>query len=258
MPRGGSRNNRTRSSERTSPQAKFERARRDRSKSVVDPDDEHVDAAPPGAADRRNARREELLDAALIAIRRLGPSASMNELAAEAGVTKPILYRHFGDRDGLVAALAARFTADLMGELQAALAQSADTTADPRSTVESTVDAFVRFLESDPDVYRLLVHRAVREQPGAAEALGGFLRQVGQAIALVLGEQLRAVGADSGGAEVLAHGIVGLVHSAGDWWLENPTMPRARLVAYVTDLLWGGLSSMGLGAAANRSEETTT
>ena len=183
-----------------------------------------------------------MLDAALTAIRRIGPTVSMTELAAEAGVTKPILYRHFGDRDGLVAALAARFTADLMGELQAALAQPTM----PRDTIESTVDAFVSFVERDPDVYRLLVHRAVREQPGAAEALGGFLRQVGNAIAVVLGERLRDVGADSGGAEVLAHGMVGFVHAAGDWWLEHPTMPRSRLVTYVTDLLWGGLASLGM------------
>ena len=196
--------------------------------------------------DRKLARRNELLDAALAAVRRHGAGVSMADLAAEAGVTKPILYRHFGDREGLVAALAARFTADLMGALEHALSR-ADGAADPRATVAATVDAFVSFIERDPDVYRLLVHRAVREQPGAVEALGGFLRQVGNAIAQVLGEQLRGAGADSGGAEVLAHGMVGFVHAAGDWWLEHQTMPRARVVAYVTDLLWGGLAGMGLG-----------
>jgi AcrR family transcriptional regulator len=235
---------------------KFEQARRERSRSrrrASAESTEGTDAAAEVAesTDRRAARREELLDAALIAVRRLGPGVSMNELAAEAGVTKPILYRHFGDREGLVAALAARFTADLMAELEKALLRPE---SNPRTTVESTVEAFVRFLERDPDVYRLLVHRAVREQPGAAEALGGFLRQVGRAIALVLGEQLRAVGADSGGAEVLAHGIVGLVHSSGDWWLENQTMPRARLVTYVTDLLWGGLSGMGLSTDTEEND----
>lgn len=191
----------------------------------------------------RAARREELLDASLLAIRRHGAGVSMQELAAEAGVTKPILYRHFGDRDGLVTALAGRFTADLMKDLQSALERE---DAHPRATIEATVDAFVSFVERDPEVYRLLVHRALREQPGAMDALGGFLRQVAQAVAVVLGEQLRAAGSDSGGTEVLAAGIVGLVHASGDWWLEHQTMPRARLVAYVTDLLWGGLSSMGL------------
>lgn len=178
-----------------------------------------------------------------MAIRRLGPAVTMTELAAEAGVTKPILYRHFGDRDGLLGAIAQRFTAELMADFESSLRRS---DLAPRQLVESTVDVFVAFLEREPEVYRLLVDHAVKTQPGAADALGGFLRQVGQAIAVVLGEQLRSAGADSGGAEVLAHGIVGLVHSAGDWWVEHRTMPRARLVAYVTDLLWGGLSSMGM------------
>jgi len=211
-------------------------------------------------ADRRTARREdrrkELLDAAVTAIRRHGSAVTMRDLAAEAGVTKPILYRHFGDRDGLVAALAARFSSELLGALRGALVPAEG--ADPRTILATTVDAFVAFLEREPDVYRLLVQKAnVGEravpllaelrQPAGVDTLGGFLRQVGGDVALVLGEQLRAAGRDSGGAEVLAHGIVGFVHAAGDWWVGHPTMPRHRLVTYVTDLLWGGLSSLGLG-----------
>jgi AcrR family transcriptional regulator len=206
-----------------------------------------------GTDARRALRRDELLDAALAAIRRDGPAVSMADLAAAGGVTKPILYRHFGDRDGLVVALGQRFTADLMADLEHALAHPG---TDPRATIAATVDAFVAFIERDPEVYRLLVHRAAREQPVAAEALGGFLRQVGQSIAVVLGEQLRAGGADSGGTEVLAHGMVGLVHAAGDWWLEHRTMPREQLVSYVTDLLWGGLSSMGLAPVRAHTKET--
>lgn len=191
----------------------------------------------------REDRREELLDAAVAAIRRHGSAVTMRDLAAEAGVTKPILYRHFGDRDGLVAALAGRFSAELLDALRAALGEER---GDPQATIAATVDAFVAFLEREPDVYRLLVQQAHGGQAAAVDAIGGFLRQVGDDVALVLGEQLRLAGRDSGGAEVLAHGIVGFVHAAGDWWIGHPTMPRHRLVAYVTDLLWGGLSSLGI------------
>jgi len=59
------------------------------------------------SADRR---RRELLEAADRVVLRDGPQASMNAIAAEAGITKPILYRHFGDKNGLYAALAARLT----------------------------------------------------------------------------------------------------------------------------------------------------
>src|SRR5688572_6960411 len=75
--------------------------------------------------DRRHGdradRRESLLDAAISGIRTHGPAASMDQLAAAAGITKPILYRHFGDRAGLVAAIAKRFADSLLQDLQAAL-----------------------------------------------------------------------------------------------------------------------------------------
>jgi AcrR family transcriptional regulator len=180
-------------------------------------------------------RRPELLDAAAEAIRRHGPGASMTQIAAQAGVTKPILYRHFGDRDGLVHALGERFSTELMAELQDAL-QSA---GDPQDLMVRTIDTYVAFIERDPDIYRFLV----RHVAGDA-ALTGFMRQVGQQVAIVVGEQLRQAGRDSGGAEPLAHGIVGLVHSAGDWWLDARSMPRERLVGYLAELLWTGMAGL--------------
>jgi AcrR family transcriptional regulator len=124
----------------------------------------------------------------------------------------------------------------------------------PRETLEKTIDAYLAFVERDPEVYRFLVRRLlVNEQqsskaPAAAElTVGNFVSQVGNQVALVLGEQLRAANLDSGGAEPLAHGIVGMVHAAGDWWLDRQTMPRARLVEYIVALLWGGFTGLGLG-----------
>ena len=70
------------------------------------------------ATDPRAARREQLLDAADRAVARSGAATSMAAVAAEAGITKPVLYRHFGDKGGLVAALTARHTARLLAVLQ--------------------------------------------------------------------------------------------------------------------------------------------
>src|SRR3546814_17713916 len=64
--------------------------------------------------ERRGVRRGELLDAAVEAIRVAGPGATMEQLARAGGVTKPILYRHFRDRDGLITAIDERFGADLL------------------------------------------------------------------------------------------------------------------------------------------------
>jgi AcrR family transcriptional regulator len=188
---------------------------------------------------RRAARRTELLEAAVRAIRRDGPRVSMDAIAAEAGVTKPILYRHFGDRDGLATALADEFGSALVAELDDALAQDVP----PDLLLRTAIDAYIGFVERDPNLYSFLVGRL--GAPVASEVANGLVAQVGQRVAVVLGEQLRALGVDSGAAEPWAFGIVGMVHLAGDWWLERRTMTRARLVDELTRLLWNGLGGVG-------------
>lgn len=198
---------------------------------------------PEPTEEERQARRAGLLDAAVEAIRRQGPDVSMEDLAKAAGVTKPILYRNFGHRDGLTTALAARFAHGLQETLVSAMAAGNP----PGETLVKTIDAYLAFVERDPEVYRFLVRRLiVNEQTSSDHSVGNFLRQVSNQVALVLGEQLRAAGADSGGAEPLAHGLVGMVHAAGDWWLERQTMPRATLVDYLVRLLVGGFTGLGL------------
>jgi AcrR family transcriptional regulator len=196
----------------------------------------------PGRDVHKAQRREELLDAAVRTIRRVGPAASMEDIAAEAGITKPILYRYFGDRGGLTAGVAERFAGELMARLRAALASSAP----PRDLVAATIDAYLAFVEADPELYRFLIRGAAVADPSSHATLSSFVRQVGQEVAVVLGEQLRAAGRDSGAAEPWAYGIVGMVHQAGDWWVQRRTMPRARLVEYLTSLLWSGVFSTEL------------
>jgi len=190
---------------------------------------------------RRAERREELLDAAARVVRREGASASMEQIAAEAGVTKPIVYRHFRDRGDLVSAMAHRFADDLTGELAGTLNQPGDA----RQIMATTIDAYLAFVERDPDLYRFIVQE-ITPSPDAVSELTSFMREIGAQVAVVLGEQMRAAGVDSGGAEPMAHGIVGMVHSAGDWWLQSRSMPRARLVEYLTSLLWSGITGLGL------------
>ena len=113
------------------------------------------------SADRR---RRELLEAADRVVLRDGPQASMNAIAAEAGITKPILYRHFGDKGGLYAALAKRHTDALLDALRAAL----DAPAERRERVEATLDTYLAAIEARPQVYRFLMHPAEGGQPGDA------------------------------------------------------------------------------------------
>jgi AcrR family transcriptional regulator len=205
----------------------------------------HRSHTHPDRAAARQERRAELLAAADRVIRRDGPGTSMTAIAAEAGVTKPILYKHFGDKGGLYQALAEDYVQAILGSLRDALASSED----PRTLIESTIDAYLTFIEREREVYVFLMHRAVSERPEAQATVADFIQQLGDEIAITLRDELRRFGVDSGGAEPWAHGIVGMVYLAGDRWLTHATMTRKTLVEYLTNLLWTGFSQLPVTAA---------
>jgi len=197
-----------------------------------------------GRDDRRAERRGQLLDAAVDAIREIGPGVTMEQLAKAGGVTKPILYRHFGDRDGLIEAIATRFSTDLLVSVTTPL--SAD--SDARDLLRSTVDSYVGFIERDPNLYRFMVQHPPERIEGAT--MSSLVDLIARQVAQVAGERLRAAGRDSGAAVPWAYGIVGLVHQAGNWWVDDQTMSRDTLVSYLVSLLWDGLNAaQGVEAA---------
>lgn len=205
---------------------------------------------PAGREARREherlVRRSQLLEAAIGEIRSTGPGATMEQLAKAGGVTKPILYRHFTDRDGLISAIAERFSADLLSSVSTPLLSSTV----PRELLDSTIAAYVGFLELDPNLYGFLVQQttARRDQQTPISSL---VDVVARQIAVVAGEQLRAAGRDTGAAVPWAYGIVGLVHQATNWWLQERTMSRERFLRYITDLLWTGLAGAGESEAVD-------
>ncbi|MFF2522918.1 TetR family transcriptional regulator [Streptomyces liangshanensis] len=191
-------------------------------------------------------RRRQLLEAADRVVLRDGPQASMNAIAAEAGITKPILYRHFGDKGGLYKALAKRHTDALLDALRAAL----DAPAERRQRVEATLDTYLAAIEARPQVYRFLMHPAEDSQPPEQGFDVGrhsvpLLRRLGEELAKVIEDRVD-LGPDSQQlARVWGHGIVGMMHGAGDWWLGERPCPREQLVRSLADLLWGRLAVAG-------------
>ena len=183
----------------------------------------------------RSARREALLDAADRIVQRYGPDASMAAIAAEAGISKPILYRHFGDKGGLYAAVATRHTDRLLAVLQDALA----TKGTPRERVARTVEAYLRTIEAEPQVYRFLVQSdEMAQATAAAGQVQSFLARLSELLATGIAAEL-GMSRGSLRAEVWARAIVGMVQRVGDWWIETGTPRRAQVVAELTDLLWG-------------------
>lgn len=184
------------------------------------------------------AKRAKLLDAAIAVVRREGPAVSMDQIAREAGITKPIVYRAFGDREGLTQAVADHFAREIADALGDAIEQAPD----DRTRVSRTIDVYLGFIERDPAIVRFLIHRGIERSDKEGVALSGFVAKVGELITQAIGEALRERGLDSGAAEPWAYAIVGAVHLAGDWWLERRVMPRERLVEYLTSLVWDGMA----------------
>jgi AcrR family transcriptional regulator len=182
---------------------------------------------------RRERRREQLLDAADRVVQSSGLGFSMDEIAAEAGITKPVLYRHFGDKDGLHEALTERY----IGELKQNLRPAAETD-DPRSRLAATIDAYLSYVEREPARYRFLL--AAAEQPRTAALVAQFRREhIGECAFTSVGKLERA-GLDPGFAEPWAQCVSGMIRAAGASWLEQRSLPRERLVAYLTTVLWDG------------------
>jgi AcrR family transcriptional regulator len=183
-------------------------------------------------------RRAGLLEAADRVVQREGSAASMNLIAAEAGITKPILYRHFGDKSGLYRALAARHIDELLGRLRAALLTRGGLAARTRATV----DAYLSGIEANPQIYRFLIQRAAVEEPDVRGEVEGFVRRFGDELAAGIRSEPSLQGIDGIRATVWAHGIAGMVQAAGDWWLDHPEVPRATVVDELSALLVAGFN----------------
>lgn len=176
-------------------------------------------------------------------IQRRGTGVSMDEIASEAGITKPVLYRHFGDKDGLWEALTQRY----VDELTHALRPAAEATV-PRARLAATIDAYLSYVEREPERYRFLLGASGRSRtsPLVAEFRR---RQVADCLFTAV-DSLRRAGLDPGFAEPWAHCVSGMIRSAGIAWLETRALPRDTLVEYLTTILWDGFASLRIKAAA--------
>src|SRR3954447_8826620 len=198
-------------------------------------------AGPRGRDELLSGKREQLLDAADRVVQREGSAATMNLIAAEAGITKPILYRHFGDKVGLYRALADRHIDQLLGRLRAALA----TRGGLQARTRATVDAYLAAVEEQPQVYRFLVERAAVEEPDVRGQVQGFVRRFGDELAAGIASEPQMQGLDRTRAVVWAHAIAGMVQATGDWWLDQPNVPRQVVVDQLSALLWRGVVGVG-------------
>lgn len=187
----------------------------------------------------RIARRKEFVEAALRALDKHGPDLGMEDVAAEAGVTKPVLYRHFDDKADLYVALGQRGTEILFERLIPAI--NAELAPVPR--IRMALDAFFTVIEEHPNLYRLLAHGRP-EKPVSSDVVAEDKELIATALTALLGDYMRMFTMDSGAAEPWAHGIVGMVQNTGEWWLARRSMGRDAVVEYLTQIIWAAIDGL--------------
>lgn len=233
---------------------------------MTPPQDARVDGQRDGRRDGRDARwtehreqrRRELTDAALRAIRNHGATVGMDEIAAEAGTSKTVIYRHFGDRLGLYLAVCASVDSNVLRDLQDVLTHAGDVAGhaplagDARAVIEAVIDSYFVQVERDPEVYRFVVRRPTLNVSPEDDPVIGISDTIADVLQPIFAEALRDAGQPTSASRIWAHGLIGFVRESADRWLADPDRsPRPEVVRHLAEFATHGLSGV-LGLESRR------
>ena len=180
-------------------------------------------------------RRNELVDGTLDAIRRRGSNVSMDEIAAEIGVSKTVLYRYFVDKNDLTTAVMMRFAqTTLIPNMAAALSSNLDGYALTREIIRVYVDT----VAAEPEIYPFVM---ANSSASKSKAVADSEHIIARMLAVMLRQRMASVGMETRGAEPWAFHTVGGVQLATHSWMSNPRMTSAELIDYLTMLSWNAL-----------------
>jgi AcrR family transcriptional regulator len=183
-------------------------------------------------------RREQLLDIGRSIFAEKGYEAvSVEEIAQRAGVTKPIVYEHFGGKEGLYAVVVDREMRTLLERISEAL--SGDRA---RIKLEQAADAFLAYIEEEPDGFRVLV----RDVPAVSTAstFGSLIEDIASQVEYILVEEFKERDYDTKLAPLYSRALVGMVALVGQWWLETGKPKRPVVAAHLVNLAWNGLTGL--------------
>jgi AcrR family transcriptional regulator len=197
-----------------------------------------------GKRDRRlrmtgKQRREQLLEIGRSLFAEKGFDAtSVEEIAQRAGVSKPVVYEHFGGKEGLYAVVVDREMSALLESITGALTS----TGHPRELLEKAAFALLDYVEQSSDGFRILV----RDSP-VASSTGSFASLISDAatqVEHIMVYQFRARGFDTKHAPMYAQMLVGMVALTGQWWLDARKPKKSDVAAHLVNLAWNGLSGL--------------
>lgn len=190
----------------------------------------------------RASRREKLLDQTLRAIREQGAGVGMDEIAAQAGTSKTVIYRHFGDRAGLNGAVIDRIHEEIHSLLEASLDVS--DTSDVNRLAHESAKVYLTFVERDPEIYRFVVDVPAGEISAETGCHGGLPGIIGDHIGQAISKHLTDSGRDASCAATWGYGLVGFTHAVADRWLAGGLAePKEQILGYIDSFAGAGLAA---------------
>lgn len=183
-------------------------------------------------------RREQLLDVGRTLFAERGyDAASIEEVAARADVSKPVVYEHFGGKEGLYAVVVDREMQRLLAMVTGALSGG-----NARQLLEQAALAFLDYIEQSSDGFRILV----RDSPVAASTgtFASLISDIASQVEHILAEEFKSRGFDPKLAPLYSQMLVGMVALTGQWWLDVRKPKRAEVAAHLVNLAWNGLSGL--------------
>jgi len=182
------------------------------------------------------ARRAQLIDVGRGVFAARGyEAASVEEIADRAKVSKPIVYEHFGGKEGLYAVVVDREVEHIVASIVAAVSHGS-----PRERLEQAALAFLTYVKERPDGFAVLLRDAPpSKRQGEMPAL---MYDLADRVGGIFSELFRTAGYDAKAAPIYAHALVGMVAFVGQWWTEARKPPPADVVAsHIAALAWMGL-----------------
>jgi len=182
------------------------------------------------------ARRAQLVEVGRSVFAKRGYEAtSVEEIAARAKVSKPIVYEHFGGKEGLYAVVVDREVEQIVSRIVEAIS-----TGSPRERLERAAVAFLTYVKERPDGFAVLVRDAApSKRTGEMPAL---MYDLADRVGDIFTAEFRNAGFDAKTAPIYAHALVGMVAFVGQWWMESrQRLPAETVASHIAALAWMGL-----------------
>jgi AcrR family transcriptional regulator len=183
-------------------------------------------------------RRAQLVEVGRAVFAKRGYEAtSVEEIADRAHVSKPVVYEHFGGKEGLYAVIVDREMEYVVRRISESIA-----TGSPRDRVEQAALAFLTYVKDHPDGFAILAADSPLSAPHAGHSgMASLLNDVAERVGEVFAATLKTAGYDPRAAPIYAHALIGMVTFVGRWWTDARRPSVEDVAAHLSALAWMGL-----------------